>query len=120
MSDSPATMLTVVINTTSIKPLRDFWSELLGVGVAREFEGFFTWLEPQQEGGVALGFQAVPDPTEGRNRLHLDLVVSDLDEAQARIEALGGSHLESQDMGGFQWRVMADPDGNEFCIAQMP
>jgi predicted enzyme related to lactoylglutathione lyase len=38
-----------------------------------------------------------------------------VDEARARIVKLGGSHLE--EIGGFRWKVMADPEGNEFCIA---
>lgn len=120
MGDAVATLHTVVINTTAIEPLKEFWTQILGVGVARDIGGFFTWLEPQQQDGVALAFQLVPDPTEGRNRLHVDLRVPDLDSAQARIEELGGSHIESHDMAGFQWRVMADPDGNEFCLAPMP
>lgn len=49
--------------------------------------------------------------------MHLDTGVADLDEAQARAEALGGSLVETHEIMGFTWRVMADPEGNEFCIA---
>ncbi len=107
----------VVINTTDHDRLVEFWSELLGVGIARSIPPFFTWLEPQQEGGVSVAIQFVPDPTPGRRRLHLDTAVSDVDAAAARIVALGGSHVEDHEVGGFAWKVMADPDGNEFCIA---
>ena len=58
-----------------------------------------------------------PDPTPGRNRLHLDTYVDDVDAAVARIEELGGSFLEDHEIGGFAWKVRADPEGNEFCIA---
>lgn len=108
---------TVVINTTDVEKLTDFWSQVLGVGVARQFPGLFVWLEPQHEGGISVAFQKVEDPTSGRNRLHLDTTVPDLETAKARIVELGGSEIESHEIAGFTWIVMADPDGNEFCIA---
>ena len=107
----------VVINTQNHDRLVEFWSALLGVEVAHSIPPYFTWLKPQHEGGISVAIQAVPDPTEGRRRLHLDTGVDDMDAAFARIIELGGSHVEDHDMGGFQWKVMADPDGNEFCIA---
>jgi predicted enzyme related to lactoylglutathione lyase len=112
-----ATVGAVVINVVDIEREQAFWSELLGVGVARAFPGFFVWLEPQHPGGVSVALQKVEAPKSGRNRVHLDTGVDDLDAAQARIEELGGSLMETHDMVGFQWRVMADPEGNEFCIA---
>ncbi len=111
------TVGSVVINVVDIERETAFWSALLGVGVARSFPGFFVWLEPQHPGGVSVALQKVAEPKSGRNRVHLDTGVTDLDEAQARIEELGGSLVETHDMAGFRWRVMADPEGNEFCIA---
>lgn len=107
---------TVVINVNDMAEEQAFWSAVLGVGVAREIGGFFTWLEPQRPGGVAVALQLVAEPKQGRNRLHLDTVVPDLDVARRNIEELGGAHVEDHDMGGFRWTVMADPEGNEFCI----
>ena len=95
----------------------EFWTQLLSVKVARSFPPYFTWLEPQQEGGISVAIQAVPDPTPGRRRLHLDTYVTDIDEAVARVSELGGSHVEDHEIWGFHWKVMADPEGNEFCIA---
>jgi Glyoxalase-like domain len=49
--------------------------------------------------------------------------VEDLDAATAEIEALGGRWLEpgqTRELEGFQWRLMADPDGNEFDIDVLP
>lgn len=43
--------------------------------------------------------------------------MSDLGTAKARIVERGGSEIESHEIAGFTWIVMADPDGNEFCIA---
>jgi predicted enzyme related to lactoylglutathione lyase len=117
MAEPVATVATVVINVLDIEREKQFWSALLGSEVSREVPGFFAWIAPQHEGGISVALQTVPDPTPGRNRLHMDTTVADLDAAQARIIELGGSHLEDHEVGGFHWRVMADPEGNEFCIA---
>ena len=53
------------------------------------------------------------------NRLHVDLFAEDLDTATAEIEAMGGRWVEpgeTRDLEGYQWRCMADPEGNEFDI----
>lgn len=107
----------VVINTTDVDRLVEFWSRLLDVEIAHSIPPFFTWLKPQHEGGISVAVQSVPDPTPGRRRLHLDTHVDDMEGAVARILDLGGSHVEDHEVGGFAWKVMADPDGNEFCIA---
>lgn len=107
----------VVINTTDHDRLVTFWSRLLGVEVARSIPPYFSWLAPQHEGGISLAIQAVPDPTPGRRRLHLDMGVADIDAAVVRVLELGGSEVEDHQIGGFAWKVMADPDGNEFCMA---
>lgn len=116
MAEPVVTVATVVINVVDFEQEKAFWQALLGVGVAREFPGF-VWLEPQHEGGISVALQQVAEATPGRNRLHLDSGVADLDVAQASIEALGGSLVEEHEIMGFRWRVMADPEGNEFCIA---
>jgi predicted enzyme related to lactoylglutathione lyase len=117
MSDVVPKLGSVVINVNDMERETTFWRELLGVDVAREIPGFFVWLAPQRPGGISVALQLVPDAKEGRNRLHLDTAVDDLDAAQARVEALGGSLVETHEIMGFTWRVMADPEGNEFCIA---
>ena len=108
---------TVVINVCDMGIAKTFWTSLLDVGVAREIGEFFTWLEPQRPGGAAVALQLVADPKSGRNRVHLDTSAPDLEAARAQVEALGGSLVEEHDMVGFRWMVMADPEGNEFCIA---
>jgi catechol 2,3-dioxygenase-like lactoylglutathione lyase family enzyme len=105
-----------VINTTDEDRLADFWAELLGVEVVHRSEGF-VWLRPQSPGAFSIAFQRVEQPTAGRRRLHLDTSVGDLEAATARIIEMGGSRVEDHVIPGFSWRVMADPDGNEFCIA---
>jgi predicted enzyme related to lactoylglutathione lyase len=110
------TLGSVVINVTDFEREKAFWTSFLDVGVAREFPGF-CWLEPQHAGGVSVALQQSPDPGPQHGRLHLDTGVADLDEAAAEVERLGGSHVEDHEIMGFDWKIMADPEGNRFCIA---
>ncbi|MEO7752402.1 MAG: VOC family protein [Terracoccus sp.] len=64
-------------------------------------------------------FIEVPDAKQGRNRIHLDLrpVDATRDEERARVLGLGASDVEDRRTDdGRGWWVMADPEGNEFCI----
>jgi len=106
----------VTINGTDLEPLISFWKALLGVEEQGRFKEF-VFLKPQVPHGVNLTFQKVPEEKETeRNRLHLDLGVKDLAEAEARVLELGGSVLEKHEFEGFKWTVFADPGGNEFCL----
>jgi predicted enzyme related to lactoylglutathione lyase len=79
-------------------------------------------LSPSKD-GLAIGFQRVRDANAGKNRLHIDLIVDDLDGATDEIETTGGRWLEARtvrELEGFRWGCMADPDGNEFDIDVLP
>jgi predicted enzyme related to lactoylglutathione lyase len=119
----PATVGYLVIDTLDPKRLAEFWCGLLSVHVdATIGDGQFLVLSPTA-GGVTLGFQQVPETKAGKNRLHLDLFVDDLDQSTAEIEARGGRWLEpgnTRELEGFRWRCMTDPDDNEFDIDVLP
>ncbi|HXY65100.1 MAG TPA: VOC family protein [Mycobacterium sp.] len=67
--------------------------------------------------GPRLGFQKVPDPTPGKNRVHLDFVAADLDADVSRLTAAGATEVGRHSLGGnFRWVVLTDPDGNAFCV----
>ncbi len=57
-----------------------------------------------------------PEKKTAKNRMHLAVAVEDVDAASARVEALGGMKLQEIEESGARWIVMADPDGNEFCL----
>jgi predicted enzyme related to lactoylglutathione lyase len=119
----PASVGYLVIDSTDPQRLAPFWCGLLNVQVDTTIgDGQFVVLS-RTEDGLTVGFQQVPEGKSGKNRLHLDLIVDDLDAATAEIEALGGRWLEPgtvRELEGFQWRQMADPDGNEFDIDVLP
>jgi predicted enzyme related to lactoylglutathione lyase len=119
----PASVGYLVIDALDPQALAPFWCGLLEVAVdATIGDGEFLVLSPTAD-GLTVGFQRVSDAKAGKNRLHLDLVVSDLDASTAEIEQLGGRWLEpgnTRELEGFQWRCMADPEGNEFDIDVLP
>jgi len=58
----------------------------------------------------------VPAAKAGKNRLHLDLRPGDQAAEVARLEGLGASRADIGQGSQVSWVVMADPDGNEFCV----
>ncbi|MFJ6837533.1 VOC family protein [Streptomyces sp. NPDC091209] len=75
-----------------------------------------------KERGTGLGrrllFQRVPEPKTGKNRLHLDLHPGEGRRAEevGRLTSLGASVLRDMNEPAGAWVVMADPEGNEFCV----
>jgi predicted enzyme related to lactoylglutathione lyase len=119
----PVSVGYLVIDATDPEQLAQFWCGLLDVRVDTTLgDGQFVVLSAAKD-GLIVGFQRVGEEKAGKNRLHLDLIVEDLDEATAEIETLGGRWLEpgnTRELEGFQWRCMADPEGNEFDIDVLP
>jgi hypothetical protein len=72
--------------------------------------------------GVSLTLQQVPERKSGKNRMHLDMLVEDLPREVHRLEQLGATRLTQVPRREFDqtWFVLADADGNEFCVAQEP
>ena len=101
--------------------LATFWGVVLGRHVEDDYVGdppHYVALATTNPDHLKVSFQRVPEPQAVKNRLHFDLRVEDVEEATTRIEALGGLRLPAEDFHeyGFSWRVMADPEGNEFCL----
>ncbi|MFJ3594762.1 VOC family protein [Streptomyces sp. NPDC090231] len=111
MADSPMQINALIVDATDPERLAAFWSELLGRPVVGRM-GPYVWL--QRENGLGLGFQRSDKPKSVKNRMHFDVTSPNPSAEQQRVEALGGRRLEEYDPGGFL--VMADAEGNEFCI----
>jgi catechol 2,3-dioxygenase-like lactoylglutathione lyase family enzyme len=110
----------VAINTTDPAALATFWQEALGWRRTYE-EPDEVVLEPpagSPQDGVApdLIFLRVPDGKSGQNRLHLDLRPRDQAGEVARVESLGARRVDVGQGDDATWVVLADPDGNEFCV----
>ncbi|GLW47117.1 glyoxalase [Streptomyces sp. NBRC 14336] len=111
MTNSPLQVNALIIDAVDPERLAAFWSELLGRPVVGRM-GPYVWL--RRENGLGLGFQRTDEPKSGKNRMHFDITSPDPATEQQRVESLGGRRLGQYDDGGFL--VMADPEGNEFCV----
>jgi len=80
----------LVIDAVDPERLTRFWCAMLDVEVDSSIgDGQFIVLSPTKD-GLTVGFQRVPEEKNGKNRVHLDLVVENLDAATEEIESLGG------------------------------
>ena len=105
----------VVIDCRDADRLADFWAAVLGGTPERESE---EWVAVKMaDGSTTVSFQSVPEEKVVKNRVHLDVLVEDLDEAAAQCVALGAARISDRcgdSLGGFI--VLRDPEGNEFCV----
>ena len=108
------------IDTADPAKLASFWESALGWRRTHEEEDQVV-LEPpagSREDGIVpdLLFLKVPEEKSGKNRLHLDLRPADQAAEVARLEDLGARRADVGQGADVTWVVMADPDGNEFCV----
>jgi len=108
------------IDTTDPAGLATFWESALGWRRTCERDDQVV-LEPpagSPEDGIApdLLFLRVPEDKAGKNRLHLDLRPKDQAAEVARLEGLGARRVDVGQKADVTWVVMADPEGNEFCV----
>lgn len=100
--------------------LAAFWSAALGYAPGEPVEQFVV-LRPDAPGDTRphLILQQVPEPRSGKNRMHLDLHAAELQDEMARLIALGARKVQEAPncLGTYCWYLMADPEGNEFCLA---
>ncbi|MFN2560297.1 MAG: VOC family protein [Jatrophihabitans sp.] len=115
---APALLSGITVDCVDPTVLAGFWSALLDRQVTVPLPG---WLRLDGRAGAdpVINFQPVPEPKHGKARIHLDLVVEDIDEGTAAVLRLGGrSTGERHEYAEGVVLVMADPEGNEFCITQ--
>jgi catechol 2,3-dioxygenase-like lactoylglutathione lyase family enzyme len=104
----------IVLDTTRLDVLIDFWAAALGYELDHRTPDHASLHDPDGLDPI-LFLQQVPEPKPGaKNRAHIDIEVPDEQAAVARLTALGATvrWREPADT----WTVLADPDGNEFCV----
>ena len=107
----------VTVDAANPGRLADFWSQMLGYKVVYDSAEEVAIDKPDESGPEVL-FIKVPEGKSVKNRLHFDLRPDDQDAEVERALALGARHV---DIGQGRdpettWKVLADPEGNEFCI----
>jgi hypothetical protein len=121
----------VVVDCVHAGRLARFWDEVLDDYRLRPYgDEDLSWLaeqgiddplddpsvalDPIGRDGVGIFFNTVPDPTPGKNRLHLDINLADVAELD-RLRELGATVVSPPDQHGEDWWILADPEGNLFC-----
>lgn len=104
----------VVIDVNDIEVMRDFWQEALGYVQDHASDDWVKLTDPKEK-GVTVSLQLVPERREGKNRLHLDLYAEDQMAEVTRLEGLG-ARRERGPKEGEDFVVLADPEGNLFCV----
>jgi predicted enzyme related to lactoylglutathione lyase len=114
--------LVIVIDCHDLNRSAQFWASVLGYARNPSASGHYQNLVPASGEGVEVLLQQVPDQKRGKNHVHLDLRTQDLEPEVARILGLGAILVTSEPIteDGWRWHIMADPDGNEFCVLQPP
>jgi predicted enzyme related to lactoylglutathione lyase len=108
----------LVLDCAEPTKLAQFWREAL------DYRDYYTdtnlaVLVPKEGIGSPLLLQGVPEPKSGKNRMHLDIVVDDVEAETHRLQALGADRIDEgvQSFGGTRWVRMSDPEQNEFCVS---
>jgi catechol-2,3-dioxygenase len=106
----------LAVDCADAQALARFWCSVLDYEVQDESDGLVT-IGPRKGGGPVLTFARVPERKTIKNRLHLDLSPTDRDQDEEvrRLLELGARHADVG-QGDASWVVLADPEGNEFCV----
>ena len=107
----------LVLDCAEPKRLAKFWREAL------DYRDYYTdtnlaVLVPKEGIASPLLLQGVPEPKAGKNRMHLDIETPAVEREVTRLEDLGARRLETEPRAehGTRWVIMADTEGNEFCV----
>ena len=107
----------VTVDARDARALAGWWARQTDGEVVAWFEDDYLVVIPAGD-GPRLGFQQVGEPTPGKNRLHLDLVADDRDLEVERLLAEGALEVARHEVPAASWVVLADPEGNQFCVSQ--
>jgi hypothetical protein len=114
----PLRVTEVVIDCADHGRVVDFWAGALGYERQPVNEQYVALVPPAPAPGLPpLQFQKVPEPKAGKNRVHLDFRAEVMADDVSRLVGLGATVLAERRLGDFAWTVLADPDGNEFCVS---
>ncbi|HEX4820468.1 MAG TPA: VOC family protein [Acidimicrobiales bacterium] len=108
--------ISLVLDCRDPQSLAAFWAQALDYADVGNVENY-TLLVPKS-GGPHLLLQKVPEDKTGKNRMHLDIHTPDIEAEAHRLETLGATRVAHAPVSehGHSWVLMADPEGNEFCV----
>ncbi len=107
----------IAIDAVQPRVVADFWCAVLGWQVVEEDSGGVSIASPDAA-GPTIDVLTVPERKAGKNRLHLDLRADGVGTADElrRLLDLGARRVDVGQGAEASWIVLADPEGNEFCL----
>jgi predicted enzyme related to lactoylglutathione lyase len=110
----------IAFDCANAASLADFWVAVTGYAKVTASEEYAFVVHPDKV-GPALMFNKVPEGKVVKNRVHVEVDTNDLEAEVSRIEGLGATRLAFHRSEEFNaaWMVMADPEGNEFCVVKI-
>lgn len=111
----PLTIVWPVIDCHDLERMSNFWQAALNFELELTGPSGGHLLVAKDGSGARLGLIPTPDVKTAKNRVHLDLRPDDQEAEVHRLEHLGATRVDVGQRGA-SWIVMADPEGNEFCV----
>lgn len=109
----------ITLDCSDPERLAEFWASALGYRRIFAHDPY-VGLDPADGNGPRLLLQRVPEPKTVKNRMHIDIRRADFEQEAGRLVALGARRLTpgvfTEPGTDSHWIVMADPEGNEFCL----
>jgi len=112
-----ALTLGLVLDCADPDKLAGFWSAAIGYATLGGAGNYVLLVDPDGTRPKLL-LQRVDEPRTDKNRMHFDIETRTVDDEVARLETLGAHRIadDAIEEHGNRWVVMADPEGNEFCV----
>jgi predicted enzyme related to lactoylglutathione lyase len=123
MPDRVGAWWAITIDCNDPPLVAEFWSNILGCPVTEPGADRPNWLrlQPLDAAMPFLNFQPVDEPKAAKARIHLDVLVDDIDTGIERVLDLGGTDTGAREaLPRGRIAVMRDPEGNEFCLLAPP
>ncbi|WP_354171063.1 VOC family protein [Arthrobacter sp. UYEF36] len=113
----PSQLAVIAIDAIRPQVVADFWCAVLGRHVVEEDSDIIS-IAPQDKARPSIDVVAVPEGKAVKNRLHFDLRADGVSTAEEleRLLALGAQRKDVGQGPDASWVVLADPEGNEFCL----
>jgi len=112
-------IIDVAIDVNALAKMAQFYEAMLQYERAWNREGHVYLIDPSGR-GPHVYLQQVPEPRRDKNRLHLDILVPSLRDAVEQAVALGATRVEERRTPLTWFEVLADPEGNLFCLVDLP
>ena len=119
MSEPTTARIELVLDCADPDRMVAFWTAALGYRHEATAANYRS-LVPVGGEGPKLILQGVDEPRTVKNRMHFDILAPDIEAQAARLVALGAvrARRDQVEEHGTRWIVMADPEGNEFCVCR--